>query len=129
MYAWAAGTGVADSTPPELRLFDATHLKGLPQFSSSFKEGLLWGTYNSGSYLGTPSSHGCIPAEYVMLSTVHAGLQMQLPKPLLAGLMWLDPDRSDALRNIRHLAEARDGALQPACTCSDQASFTRWQLL
>ena len=39
----------------------------------------------------------------------YAGLQMQLPESLLAGLMWFDPDRLDALQNVRHLAQERDG--------------------
>ena len=34
---------------------------------------------------------------------------MRLPSSLLAGVMWFDPDRPDALSNIRHLAQDRDG--------------------
>lgn len=39
-----------------------------------------------------------------------AGLRMRRPTSLLAGLMWFDPDRPDALDNIRHDAQERDGA-------------------
>ena len=40
-----------------------------------------------------------------------AGLRMRRPTSLLAGLMWFDPDRTDALDRIRHNAQERDGAL------------------
>ena len=52
---------------------------------------------------------------------------MRRPTSLLAGLMWFDPDRPDALDHIRHNAQERDGAHSPArmrshrvhahCTC------------
>lgn len=34
---------------------------------------------------------------------------MRLPESLLAGLMWFDPRRPDALANLRHEAQERDG--------------------
>ena len=34
---------------------------------------------------------------------------MRSPKSLVAGLMWFDAQRPDALRNIRHNAQDRDG--------------------
>ena len=34
---------------------------------------------------------------------------MGTPKSLLAGLMWFDPHRPDALSNVRHSAQERDG--------------------
>ena len=36
---------------------------------------------------------------------------MRLPESLLAGLMWFDPRRPDALANLRHEAQERDGEL------------------
>jgi hypothetical protein len=39
---------------------------------------------------------------------------MRRPTSLLAGLMWFDPDRPDALARIRHNAQERDGALYTA---------------
>lgn len=41
--------------------------------------------------------------------TATAGLRMRLPTSLLFGLMWFDPDRPDAIHNIRHEAQDRDG--------------------
>ena len=38
---------------------------------------------------------------------------MRRPTSLLAGLMWFDPDRPDALDRIRHNAQERDGARRP----------------
>ena len=37
------------------------------------------------------------------------GMRTRSPKSLLAGLMWFDPQRPDALSNIRHNAQERDG--------------------
>ena len=37
------------------------------------------------------------------------GMRTRTPKSLLAGLMWFDPQRPDALNNIRHNAQERDG--------------------
>ena len=36
---------------------------------------------------------------------------MRHPQGLVAGMMWFDPDRPDALSNIRHLAQERDGTI------------------
>ena len=36
-------------------------------------------------------------------------MRMRAPHSLLAGLMWFDPQRPDALNNIRHNAQERDG--------------------
>ena len=46
---------------------------------------------------------------------------MRLPSSLLAGLMWFDPDRADALSNIRHLAQDRDGT---HCHCQASCDMT-----
>ena len=37
------------------------------------------------------------------------GMRTRSPKSLLAGMMWFDPQRPDALNNIRHNAQERDG--------------------
>ena len=47
--------GPAITTAPELRLFDGPQLKDLPQFTDAFKERILWGPFNTGSYLGGPA--------------------------------------------------------------------------
>lgn len=36
-------------------------------------------------------------------------MRTKQPYGLQAGLMWFDPDRQDALQNIRHQAQERDG--------------------
>jgi Glycosyl hydrolase family 63 N-terminal domain len=41
------------------------------------------------------------------------GMRMRLPESLLAGLMWFDPRRPDALANLRHEAQERDGKPKP----------------
>jgi Glycosyl hydrolase family 63 N-terminal domain len=38
-----------------------------------------------------------------------SGMRMRLPESLLAGMMWFDPRRPDALANLRHEAQERDG--------------------
>lgn len=38
-------------------------------------------------------------------------MRMRTPKSLLAGLMWFDAQSPDALSNIRHNAQDRDGLL------------------
>lgn len=37
-------------------------------------------------------------------------MRMRQPESLLAGLMWFNPRRPDALANMRHEAQERDGA-------------------
>ncbi len=55
-------------------------------------------------------------AEPVPDGFINAGLRMRHPQGLVAGMMWFDPDRPDALSNIRHLAQERDGTtLSSAC--------------
>jgi len=55
-------------------------------------------------------------AEPVPDRFINAGLRMRHPQGLVAGMMWFDPDRPDALSNIRHLAQERDGTfLSSAC--------------
>ena len=50
-------------------------------------------------------------AEPVPDGFINAGLRMRHPQGLVAGMMWFDPDRPDALSNIRHLAQERDGTI------------------
>ena len=38
-----------------------------------------------------------------------AGMRVRHPRSLLAGMMWFDPDKSDPLGSMRHLAQERDG--------------------
>jgi mannosyl-oligosaccharide glucosidase len=68
--------------------FRGPPLKKLAQFSGAWKDRLLWGTYRSGLYFG---------------------MRMRVPKSLLVGLMWFDPQRPNAFQHIRHNAEERDG--------------------
>ena len=63
---------------------------------------MLWGTYRPGLYFG---------------------LRPRAPKSLIFGLMWMDPTRRDALSNIRHQAEERDGLAQYGWLAHDGEVF------
>jgi hypothetical protein len=64
-----------------------------------------------------PTSARCGPHKP---ARARAGVRARVPRSLLAGLMWFDPDRPDALAHLRHLAQERDGAhpapLRPSAT-------------
>ena len=121
---------------------DLPRLTSLPEFDDDYRERMLWGTYRCGQYLGahcysTPTldEHQYLTQldEHVLRRTkgwlsklqtgtrhicTHSslnavGLRMRRPTSLLAGLMWFDPDRPDALDRIRHNAQERDGAHLP----------------
>jgi mannosyl-oligosaccharide glucosidase len=69
---------------------------------------MLWGTYRPGVYFG---------------------LRPRAPKSMIFGLMWLDPLRQDALTNIRHQAEMRDGLSQYGWLAHDGEGFGRQGIL
>ncbi|KAK9824698.1 hypothetical protein WJX72_012475 [[Myrmecia] bisecta] len=90
--------------PPEITPLAAPKLAELEQFKGDYEERMLWGTYRSGLYFG---------------------MRMRLPKSLLIGLMWFDPDRPDSYANIRHNAQERDGLAKYGWLRHDGASFGR----
>ena len=57
--------------------------------------------------------------KYCEVPVLLTGMRMRNPKSLLAGLMWFDPHRPDALNNIRHNAQERDGQY-----CTDSCVHT-----
>ena len=61
----------------------------------------------------TQSLHSMIMTEVgsQQLVRMTAGMRMRLPESLLAGMMWFDPRRPDALANLRHEAQERDGGV------------------
>lgn len=111
--------------PPVLQPFPGPPLKQLPQFGGEQEERLLWGTYRPGYYFGALLLFGqqgaCFrcgwrhaQAPAVQLSTSQrtdgqamvaprrgAGMRMRRPQSLVAGVMWMDPNRWDPLNNIR----------------------------
>ena len=48
---------------------------------------------------------------------------MRHPQGLLAGMLWFDPDKPDALSNIRHLALEGDGGAHSYHTILQQLGF------
>lgn len=65
---------------------------------------MLWGTYRPGLYFG---------------------LRPRAPKSLVFGLMWMNPLRQDALQNIRHQAQERDGLTQYGWLAHDGEGYGR----
>jgi len=74
--------------PRDLRPINLPKLTFLSQFQGEHGRKYLWGTYRPGLYFGVRSRQ---------------------PKSTLMGLMWVDPERGDALHAIRHEAQQSDG--------------------
>ncbi|KAK9863279.1 hypothetical protein WJX84_010392 [Apatococcus fuscideae] len=91
----------------EITPLDAPLLQTLPQFHGQHVEDLLWGSYRSGLYLG---------------------LRMRVPKSLLVGLAWFDPDQPGGEIQLRHEAQSRDGLIF-GWEAHDGRSFGRQELV
>eukprot|EP00741_Cyanophora_paradoxa_P010634 tig00020537_g10278.t1 len=78
----------ASATGPE-----SMRAKGVPAYKTAERNAsLLWGSYRPNLYFGLRTRH---------------------PESLLAGLMWFDPNRPDALERVRHRCEhGRESGLE-----------------
>lgn len=103
---------------PEITPYSKSKLTHLPQFGGRHAEDLYWSTYRPGQYFGMllvlnlTHSDTLAPTSLSGITITHLmppGMRTRSPKSLLAGLMWFDPQRPDALNNIRHNAQERDG--------------------
>ncbi|KAL3145782.1 hypothetical protein ABBQ38_015160 [Trebouxia sp. C0009 RCD-2024] len=103
VYSWLSGAARSPETIP----YSKSNLAQLPQFCGQHAEDLFWSTYRPGQYFG---------------------MRTRSPKSLLAGLMWFDPQRPDALSNIRHNAQERDGLSKYGWEAHDGKTYGRQEL-
>ncbi|KAK9836881.1 hypothetical protein WJX74_010329 [Apatococcus lobatus] len=93
---------------PETTPLDGPLLQSLPQFQGTHSEQLLWGSYRSGLYMG---------------------LRMRVPKSLLAGLAWFDPNQPGGQVQLRHEAQSSDGLSRFGWEAHDGRTFGRQELV
>ena len=70
-------------------------------------------------HIGIGGFADCLPVLLLgkaPISGLRTGMRMRRAASLMAGLMWFDPLRPDALSHIRHDAQERDGELSGEST-------------